>query len=97
MQMSDIQVKYGKIMETTLLSKDTSTIMRNPSLLTQAKGLRMIVLVSVIEVDFLVSMIFRMVHPIPTSPLNDFCTCIIIVRAKYRINLKLPILHIIIS
>ena len=35
----------------------------------------MIVLVSLIEGDFLVSTIFRMVHPIPTSLLNDSCTC----------------------
>ena len=40
----------------------------------------MIVLVSLIALlrYFLVSMIFRMVHPIPTSPfiqLNDFGTC----------------------
>ena len=39
------------------------------------EGLRIIVLVSLIEGDFLVSTICRMVHPIPTSPLNDFCTC----------------------
>ena len=45
------------------------------------KGLRMIMLVSLIVLlrDFLVSIIIRMVHLVPTSPfiqLNDFCTCI---------------------
>ena len=45
--------------------KETSTIMRNPSLHNSGKGLRMIVLVSLIVLlrGFLVSTIFRMVHP----------------------------------
>ena len=57
--------------------KDTTTIMRNPSLHNIGKGLRMIVVVSLIVLlrGFLVSTIFRMVC-IPTSIFNDFCTCI---------------------
>ena len=45
--------------------KDTSTIMRNPSLHIQTKGLRMIVLVSLIVLvrRLLVSTIFGMMSP----------------------------------
>ena len=45
--------------------KDTSTIMRNPLPESCREGLRMIVLVSLIVLlrGFLVSTIFRMVHP----------------------------------
>ena len=59
--------------------KDTSTIMRNPSLHNSGKGLRMIVLVSLIILlrGFLVATIFHMVHPyIHIHSMNDFCTCV---------------------
>ena len=46
----------------------------------------MIVLLSLIVLLHLVSMIFHMVLPIPTSPfiqLNDFCTCIYMYMYMY--------------
>ena len=69
--------KQGNPLSNTI--KDTSTIMRNPSLHNSGKGLRMIVLVSLI-------VLLRGLFPrffawcIPTSiiihSMNDFCTCI---------------------
>ena len=60
--------------------KDTSKIMRNPSLHNSGKGVTHDCsnILDSIAKGILVSTIFRMVHPIPTSPfiqLNDFCTC----------------------
>ena len=61
---------YGNPLSNTI--KDTSTIMRNPLPELCREGLRMIVLVSLIVWDFLVSIFFRIVHSIPISQLNDF-------------------------
>ena len=53
----------------------TSTIMRNPLPELCREGLHMIVVVSLIVLLKGFPTIFPVVHPIPTSPLNDFYTC----------------------
>ena len=63
-----------------ILSKILPQSCVTPPYIIQAKGLHMIVLVSLIVLlgGFLVSTIFCIVHPVPTSSfiqLNDFCTC----------------------
>ena len=66
--------KQGNPLSNTI--KDTSTIMRNPSLHDSGKGLHMIVLVSLIVLlRGFVSTIFCMVHPyIHIHSMNDFYT-----------------------
>ena len=75
--------KQGNPLSNTI--KDTSTIMRNPSLHDSGKGLRMIVLVSLIVLlrgfpcfhDFLHGASYIHIHS-----MNDFCTCIFMDRCK---------------
>ena len=71
----------NKVIPLAILSRILAQSCVTPPYIIKAKGLRMIVLVSLIVLLKGLPCFhdFRIVHPIPTSPfiqLNDFCTCI---------------------
>ena len=68
--------KQGNPLSNTI--KDTSTIMRNPSLHNSGKGLRMIVLVSLIVLLRGFPCFHDFSHGASLHPMYDFCTCYIL-------------------
>ena len=83
-EVADVQVLLHVVHDDAVVSRRATSVVPvlllcNPSLHNSGKGVTHNC-TGILDGYFLVSMIFRMVHPIPTSSffqLNDFCTCIL--------------------